>query len=151
MIKLKSLRTVSVNSASLHKTDYSNNTEESQSPIAVSAQSRKLQIPSKKPVTQTADSAPQASVAVANTPPVKRRQPKTNTPTSFSDDSIQIYKRSDYNKEVTKKNIKKLAKDGKIIVFSSTFNEVECLDRLCLLYTSPSPRDKRQSRMPSSA
>ena len=24
-------------------------------------------------------------------------------------------------------------------------------DRLCLLYTSPSPRDKRQSRMPSSA
>ena len=25
------------------------------------------------------------------------------------------------------------------------------LDVLCLLYTSPSPRDKRQSRMPSSA
>ena len=25
------------------------------------------------------------------------------------------------------------------------------LDRTCLLYTSPSPRDKRQSRMPSSA
>ena len=25
------------------------------------------------------------------------------------------------------------------------------LDKLCLLYTSPSPRDKRQSRMPSSA
>ena len=25
------------------------------------------------------------------------------------------------------------------------------LDRFCLLYTSPSPRDKRQSRMPSSA
>ena len=25
------------------------------------------------------------------------------------------------------------------------------LDALCLLYTSPSPRDKRQSRMPSSA
>ena len=24
-------------------------------------------------------------------------------------------------------------------------------DKLCLLYTSPSPRDKRQSRMPSSA
>ena len=24
-------------------------------------------------------------------------------------------------------------------------------DRFCLLYTSPSPRDKRQSRMPSSA
>ena len=25
------------------------------------------------------------------------------------------------------------------------------LDKACLLYTSPSPRDKRQSRMPSSA
>ena len=36
-------------------------------------------------------------------------------------------------------------------------SEVECLgydlpqDNFCLLYTSPSPRDKRQSRMPSSA
>ena len=27
----------------------------------------------------------------------------------------------------------------------------ETLTKLCLLYTSPSPRDKRQSRMPSSA
>ena len=26
-----------------------------------------------------------------------------------------------------------------------------CGDTTCLLYTSPSPRDKRQSRMPSSA
>ena len=25
------------------------------------------------------------------------------------------------------------------------------MDKFCLLYTSPSPRDKRQSRMPSSA
>ena len=28
---------------------------------------------------------------------------------------------------------------------------VNDLDCICLLYTSPSPRDKRQSRMPSSA
>ena len=27
----------------------------------------------------------------------------------------------------------------------------EALEIICLLYTSPSPRDKRQSRMPSSA
>ena len=27
----------------------------------------------------------------------------------------------------------------------------EALSQICLLYTSPSPRDKRQSRMPSSA
>ena len=32
--------------------------------------------------------------------------------------------------------------------FSSNINRQ---DRFCLLYTSPSPRDKRQSRMPSSA
>ena len=30
-----------------------------------------------------------------------------------------------------------------------SFNEL--LPKTCLLYTSPSPRDKRQSRMPSSA
>ena len=30
-----------------------------------------------------------------------------------------------------------------------TFNQIE--SEYCLLYTSPSPRDKRQSRMPSSA
>ena len=28
---------------------------------------------------------------------------------------------------------------------------IGCLHMTCLLYTSPSPRDKRQSRMPSSA
>ena len=28
---------------------------------------------------------------------------------------------------------------------------VDALSEICLLYTSPSPRDKRQSRMPSSA
>ena len=28
---------------------------------------------------------------------------------------------------------------------------IEMLFEVCLLYTSPSPRDKRQSRMPSSA
>ena len=27
----------------------------------------------------------------------------------------------------------------------------DTIDKACLLYTSPSPRDKRQSRMPSSA
>ena len=35
---------------------------------------------------------------------------------------------------------------------SSLIRGVSKLDRkVCLLYTSPSPRDKRQSRMPSSA
>ena len=30
-------------------------------------------------------------------------------------------------------------------------SRIQTLDEDCLLYTSPSPRDKRQSRMPSSA
>ena len=36
---------------------------------------------------------------------------------------------------------------------ADVLTEVKCLlgDNVCLLYTSPSPRDKRQSRMPSSA
>ena len=45
------------------------------------------------------------------------------------------------------------------IIFVLTTNRPEALEealtarpgRICLLYTSPSPRDKRQSRMPSSA
>ena len=32
-----------------------------------------------------------------------------------------------------------------------TNNSPDVLNYFCLLYTSPSPRDKRQSRMPSSA
>ena len=35
------------------------------------------------------------------------------------------------------------------IVFDNEFRKAK--ERACLLYTSPSPRDKRQSRMPSSA
>ena len=38
-----------------------------------------------------------------------------------------------------------LREDGILRVFAETYDET------CLLYTSPSPRDKRQSRMPSSA
>ena len=34
---------------------------------------------------------------------------------------------------------------------SDKTSKVESHDLSCLLYTSPSPRDKRQSRMPSSA
>ena len=37
------------------------------------------------------------------------------------------------------------------LVLAITASVPTLLDRVCLLYTSPSPRDKRQSRMPSSA
>ena len=41
---------------------------------------------------------------------------------------------------------------GTFGLFGKTVLEVTAaLDQDCLLYTSPSPRDKRQSRMPSSA
>ena len=35
--------------------------------------------------------------------------------------------------------------------FGQSLNTIGHVRNLCLLYTSPSPRDKRQSRMPSSA
>ena len=34
---------------------------------------------------------------------------------------------------------------------SKTLKRIFATHKICLLYTSPSPRDKRQSRMPSSA
>ena len=43
--------------------------------------------------------------------------------------------------------------DGKIRLFNTQTGQiyVGLLDRVCLLYTSPSPRDLAVSRMPSSA
>ena len=45
--------------------------------------------------------------------------------------------------------------DGKLLTSTDetliSFNELSAPSKRCLLYTSPSPRDKRQSRMPSSA
>ena len=50
--------------------------------------------------------------------------------------------------------VSRAAEDGaRAIAFSfatSTFGDAE-RDKICLLYTSPSPRDQRGSRMPSSA
>ena len=42
-------------------------------------------------------------------------------------------------------------KTGRYSVTSVTGAPIVVRDYVCLLYTSPSPRDKRQSRMPSSA
>ena len=46
--------------------------------------------------------------------------------------------------------------DGKLVVSYDKYTEADTMSvtdpkKPCLLYTSPSPRDKRQSRMPSSA
>ena len=40
---------------------------------------------------------------------------------------------------------------GGLAVIGIIYGALGCLAQTCLLYTSPSPRDKRQSRMPSSA
>ena len=54
----------------------------------------------------------------------------------------------DFSETVEKTfNIKNDFSLSKIVQISSISAKVQ----LCLLYTSPSPRDKRQSRMPSSA
>ena len=42
-------------------------------------------------------------------------------------------------------------KKNKIILLMYSIVLVMFVSSICLLYTSPSPRDKRQSRMPSSA
>ena len=39
----------------------------------------------------------------------------------------------------------------KLQIYAEHFQEIKHNLMICLLYTSPSPRDKRQSRMPSSA
>ena len=39
----------------------------------------------------------------------------------------------------------------KISMYDENGSTRDLTDYICLLYTSPSPRDKRQSRMPSSA
>ena len=49
------------------------------------------------------------------------------------------------------KNIDQIAQTFNARVFIQFRIDGGALDEACLLYTSPSPRDKRQSRMPSSA
>ena len=46
---------------------------------------------------------------------------------------------------------KDIQNDAKRYWFMAAIREIELHVTTCLLYTSPSPRDKRQSRMPSSA
>ena len=57
------------------------------------------------------------------------------------------------NNIITEACSRELHRGGQIFV---VHNDIDTIDNMaeslsCLLYTSPSPRDKRQSRMPSSA
>jgi ribosomal protein S11 len=51
-------------------------------------------------------------------------------------------------KKGAKKKVKRTVTKG-IVHIQSTFNNT--IVTVCLLYTSPSPRDRQKSRMPSSA
>ena len=44
-----------------------------------------------------------------------------------------------------------LTEDKRYTISQATKNVLDTLDDICLLYTSPSPRDRTRSRMPSSA
>ena len=46
---------------------------------------------------------------------------------------------------------KETLESGSMAALAGGFTRVCVMPNTCLLYTSPSPRDKRQSRMPSSA
>ena len=52
--------------------------------------------------------------------------------------------------EAIQPNLVKERSDNHKIVINNTKDNLERLN-ICLLYTSPSPRDSRKSRMPSSA
>ena len=51
--------------------------------------------------------------------------------------------------DLGRNDVGRVARPGTVRVVSNF--EIELYSHVCLLYTSPSPRDKRQSRMPSSA
>ena len=76
---------------------------------------------------------------------------------SFYD--ISIIKRENYENPTMTGNNHSNSKELNIyrliyrdrIYYLQTKMELDKQDIICLLYTSPSPRDKRQSRMPSSA
>ena len=53
--------------------------------------------------------------------------------------------------EITGSNNYEDMKGSDIVVVVAGAGRKPGMTRICLLYTSPSPRDKRQSRMPSSA
>ena len=50
-----------------------------------------------------------------------------------------------------KRQLKEFVKDYETIIFDPLGEAMELMIKGCLLYTSPSPRDRTRSRMPSSA
>ena len=64
----------------------------------------------------------------------------------------EIFKKNSFNMvdvSSKKETFRRALASGKIFVGKEVFNMIKNKD--CLLYTSPSPRDRQKSRMPSSA
>ena len=60
---------------------------------------------------------------------------------------------NDYSAEAVAKSLLHVSSQNRVFTMSFIYSVSVPIYRIfsCLLYTSPSPRDKRQSRMPSSA
>ena len=71
----------------------------------------------------------------------------------LKEDRIQVQTKAKVFEGRPKQSVPKSFFLGKSQKFntSKNYDHIENLPTGCLLYTSPSPRDKRQSRMPSSA
>ena len=84
-----------------------------------------------------------------NEPALEKTTVKTDTITKASESTehTQPNVPIDHTKPVLANNSSSESKPTEAKVASATTNQAST----CLLYTSPSPRDKRQSRMPSSA
>ena len=79
---------------------------------------------------------------------------KANTPIEFTEDNIIEFMKCKEDPVYFAKNyIKIVSLDHGLVPFDLYPFQEKLIQNFhdCLLYTSPSPRDKRQSRMPSSA
>ena len=75
---------------------------------------------------------------------------KANTPIEFSEENIiEFLKCKDDPVYFARKYIKIVSLDSGLVPFSLYDFQEKLIS--CLLYTSPSPRDRQKSRMPSSA
>ena len=73
---------------------------------------------------------------------------RERVPRQWKDGTIKVlHKKKDRTECGDYRGISLVAHPGKVLLKAITGR----LSDYCLLYTSPSPRDKRQSRMPSSA
>ena len=93
-------------------------------------------------VIQTAESASKEVINILD----RMRELAVQSSSETLDDGERSYIDSEFNQ---------LSAEVERIAQSTEFNDIALASggtsQLCLLYTSPSPRDKRQSRMPSSA